>query len=488
MHDEMPEAAPDENGMPSAAPFLRGDHVELGKELLQAIGGEDYLTKVVFDQGLLYRFVEQYGLWAPTTPDDCSRLIQRFAGRPVRAKRLAPLCLSASDIKGIAKCAHDQASIPSFFTSAPEGISFANGFLEVTAKGAKLKPLHVGNRARVGYWFDYKAHVKLPPLLGKFLADVFRGDADAQEKIDFLQEHAGISLLGRAPKFQRCALMVGGGDCGKSTYADIIMGCFPDDAIAAVTPQVMHKEYERAELAGKLLNYVAEMPEGDIVDGGPLKALTDGSPINARKPYGAVFQFRSRAGQLLNANRLPGTNDQTHGFFRRFVIVEFNRSFTDDPTRDVDMASKIIEAERPAIAAWLVAGAVRLLARGAYVLPASHARGLNQWQLNVDQVRAFLADQTHPIAQGEKGVGATALYARYTAWAEGNGHKPVSSTKLGVRLRELKCGAVHTKTGNRYPLGFGRGEQGEGMVKPQKQQSSPTSLSNIIQLNNIVNR
>ncbi len=446
--------------------FRRGDHVELGRALLEAIGGADPLKTVVFDEGILYRYVAEHGLWAPTTGDDCSRLVQGFAGTPVSSKRMAGVCINATDIKGAVKCAEDQAATrPNFFREAPEGVSFKNGFLEVRGTGTTLKRFSIHNRSRSGYWFPYAENATTPPLFGRFLADVFRGDADADDKIAFLQEHAGVSLLGRAPKFQRCALMVGGGDCGKSTYADIIMGCFPDNSIATVAPQTMHKEYDRATLVGKLLNYVAEMPEGDIVDGGPLKALTDGSPISARQPYGRVFQFKSEAGQLLNANRLPGTNDQTHGFFRRFGIIEFNRSFTDDPSKNVNMAAEIIAAERAAIAAWLIAGAVRLIARGAYNLPASHTAALKQWQMGVDQIRAFLADQTHPLRVKEAAIGATALYDHYARWAIDNGHKALSSSRFGVRLKELKCGSYHTKNGNRYPLALGRGEAGVAEVK-----------------------
>ncbi len=468
-----------EEETPALRVFRRGDHVELGRAMLEAIGGGDPLRTVVFDEGILYRYVAEHGLWAPTTPDDCSRLVQGFAGIPVSSKRMAGVCINSADIKGAIKCGEDQSSRPHFFQEAPEGVSFANGFLEVSGTGASLKRFSIDNRARNGYWFPYEARADCPPMFAKFLSEVFQGDSDAAEKIAFLQEHAGVSLLGRAPKFQRCALMVGGGDCGKSTYADIIMGCFPDDSIASVTPQTMHKEYDRAELVGKLLNYVAEMPEGDIVDGGPLKALTDGSPINARQPYGRVFNFKSRAGQLLNANRLPGTNDQTHGFFRRFGIVEFNRSFTDDPTKNVNLASEIVAAERGAIAAWLIAGAVKLIARGGYELPASHAAALRQWQLGVDQVRCFLSEETHPLRPGEKSTSGKALYAHYTAWALANGHKSVSSTKLGVRLRELKYGSIHTKTGARYALALGRGDGGDGPVTPNP---SPVTKGKVIDI------
>ncbi len=493
MHEEaedVQEEAEQDVQEEAGRSFRRGDHVELAHALLKAIGGDEPQKTVCFDEGILYRYLHVHGLWAPTSEDDCSRIIQTFAGFRVAARRGQPLCISASDIKGVIKCAQDQASArPGYFDDAPEGVSFSNGFVRVEAGGARLDRLTIENRARVGYVFPYTPNAETP-LFSQFLADLFRGDVDANEKIAFLQEHAGISLLGRAPGFQVAALMVGGGDCGKSTFADIVMKCFPEKSIGSVTPQVMHKEYDRAGLVGKSLNYVAEMPEGDIVDGGPLKAIVVGDPISARQPFGRTFQFRSKAGQLLNANRLPGTNDQTHGFFRRFGIVEFNRSFTNDPTRDVNMANKIVEAERPQVASWLIAGAVRLLARGAYVLPASHAAAMRQWQMNVDQVRAFLADQTHPCAPGEKGTGASMLYARYTAWAEGNGHKPVSSTKLGVRLRELRYGSVHTKAGNRYPIAFGRapsggpgGDAGEGLVKGDP---SPGIIDNLRQIRGVV--
>ena len=64
--------------------------------------------------------------------------------------------------------------------------------------------------------------------------------------------------------------------------------------------------------------------------------------------------------------------DRTDGFWRRFVILTFNRSFKGDPNRDPNIAESILAAERPAIVSWFIDGAVRLLKARGYTIPPSH--------------------------------------------------------------------------------------------------------------------
>jgi putative DNA primase/helicase len=163
--------------------------------------------------------------------------------------------------------------------------------------------------------------------------------------------------------------------------------------------------------------------------------------------------FRPIAGHYFAANKLPGTQDQTEGFWRRFVVLTFNRSFTGDPTRDPNVHTRILAAELPAIVSWLVAGAVRLLRQGDYTIPASHAKAIAAWRKDADQVALFLIAETRPLRDDETehmGLLAAELYSSYVEWARRNGHRPVASNTFGARLRGLGRAAKRTKAGMRY--------------------------------------
>ena len=171
--------------------------------------------------------------------------------------------------------------------------------------------------------------------------------------------------------------------------------------------------------------------------------------------------FRPRAGHYFAANRLPGTNDQTDGFWRRFIVLKFNRSFKGDPGRDPAVSSKLL-AERPAIVCWLIDGAKGLIDAREYTIPNSHEAALSEWRRNADHIALFVESETRPVLADESttaGVSATQLYTTYRAWAQANGHRAEASNKFGVRMRELGFGARHTRHGNRYPVTLGQSEE-----------------------------
>jgi phage/plasmid-associated DNA primase len=116
--------------------------------------------------------------------------------------------------------------------------------------------------------------------------------------------------------------------------------------------------------------------------------------------------------------------DQTHGFWRRFLIVRFNRCFAGDAARDPNIAEKILSAERPGVVSWMLEGAVRVMARNGYTIPASRNVELALWQGKRDPIAAFVDECTSPAPRGT-GALASALYSACETWAAEKGHETV---------------------------------------------------------------
>jgi putative DNA primase/helicase len=325
------------------------------------------------------------------------------------------------------------------------------------------------HRARTGYPFTYDR--RSPTRFLAFLESVWRDDADKDEKIALVQEFGGACLIGNATTYQRAIVSKGAGANGKGVTTQILVAAMPPESTTAIPPQEMGNEYRRAMLAGKRLNVVNELPEADIIDSEAFKAVVAGDPIVGRHIRQPPFTFQPVAGHFFAANRLPGTNDLTHGFWRRLVVLEFNRSFTTDPARNPHLAREIIDTELPAIVSWLLEGAVRLMREREYTVPASHSQAVAEWRRNADQVAQFVEERTRPLGAGEAlGEGASDLYAAYRQWAIQNGHRPVAANKFGSRMSDLGRPSEHTKHGNRYPLVV---KQGEGLVKDFSSSASP---------------
>ena len=78
--------------------------------------------------------------------------------------------------------------------------------------------------------------------------------------------------------FQKVIILKGKGNDGKSTLARIIIAAMPKGSVTSIAPQAFDREFSRAELVSSLLNVVSELPEGDLLDSGPAKAVTVGDP------------------------------------------------------------------------------------------------------------------------------------------------------------------------------------------------------------------
>jgi putative DNA primase/helicase len=207
-------------------------------------------------------------------------------------------------------------------------------------------------------------------------------------------------------------------------------------------------------LAGKRLNVVSELPEADILQAESFKAVVSGDSMTGRHIRQAPFTFRPVAGHIFAGNRLPGTNDQTHGFWRRILVAQFNRIFAV-PEQDPKLAERLVEAELPSIVSWFLAGAARVLAQGSYTIPASSSAAVEKWKRHADQVRAFVSEWTAVLpldAPTSEWIISADLYRAYRTWATENGHRVVAVNTFGQRMEQIGLPARHSDVGSRYPV------------------------------------
>lgn len=435
----------------AAVQFERGDHVEVASRALDRLRAEAPST---YADGHFYQYGER-GTFETVPQSRLSTIVQGFAGQLVFSeKKPKPLKLRAQDVQGAIRLAADQAADPEFFEAAKPGIAFRDCFVEVTAKGITHRPHSPEHRARFAH--DFLFAREHPELWLCFLEDVFQpdGEEDRAAKMALLQEYLGVCMLGLATKYQRAIVALGDGANGKGVFSSVAERCMPPGSVCAIPPQDVGQEYRRAMLAGKLLNIVSELPEADILDSESWKAIVAGDTTTGREIRKEPFTFRPIAGHIYSANRLPGTTDQTHGFWRRLIVVRFGRVFAEreqDPT----LADRIVETERPAIVSWALAGAQRVLARGHYTVPPSSAAAMDAWRASSDQVRAFVDERCERLpldSHPTHGHPAAALYRVFRQWATDNGHRPMASNKFAERMRLLGLEAHKTRAGKYHPV------------------------------------
>lgn len=433
--------------------FVRGDEVELAEAHLAKLG-----PNMVCSEGRTYRFNGKF--WRALSDARQLGAISGFAGTPVgTGPNPAPLKVSAQMCEGALKIARALLIQEDFFESAARGCGFQNGFVAVDASGPKLEPHTPDNRNRWAYPFDFDPAAACPRWTD-FLATVWEGDADRDEKIAAAQEFVGAALVGLAPRFKTAITAYGESDSGKSTFLDIVQAIFPKGSICTIALSLLQNEYRRAKLAGKLLNVVGEVQSSELLESEAFKAIVAGDLVEGRHIREAPIEFRPIAGHLFAANTLPRVADRSEAVWRRWIVLTFNRRFErqpsgGQPTAKNDLAEEVLATDIPGILAWAMHGLARLLANKAYTIPKSSREVLVAWRKDSNPVELFV-DEEVLFVPAASTLGKL-FYGRYTAWCSESGHKyPLAHPNFSKELLKVVRRRVGTndvtKTVNGYTV------------------------------------
>ena len=432
--------------------FMLGSEVEFADAVCEELESKE---KMVFDREKLWRYAPEKGVWQEMKPVMVYNTMARFDGEPVVIGREAdgtprtrPLKVSNRLTEDVCKLVWKRRTHTGFFDNSAHGVAFENGFMRVADGKVGIEPFSPDHRGLHGLPFVYEKG-KVPKMFVGMLQGCFRDDPDCIEKVELVRQFIGVCLLGMATRYQKGMMLVGDGANGKSTFQAVVSALFKGEGmVTAVPPQEMEQEYRRAMLSKSLLNVVNELPEADILSSEAVKAMISGDLVVGRYIRQAPFEFKPRAGHLFSANNLPGVRDMSRGFWRRWLVVEFNREF-QEREQDRFLAARIIRDELSMIASWAMDGAESVIQSGKYVEVRSSEDAVNQWRMQADQVAMFMEQKTD-LASEKDWTPAEKFYVSYCQWAKVNNHYALSATKFGKRLHVLGVNKKRNKNGISY--------------------------------------
>lgn len=294
----------------------------------------------------------------------------------------------------------------------------------------------------------YDASAKCPQFLD-FLAQIFKGDSDGADKALIVMEMIGYSLLTTC-QYEKFILLIGGGANGKTVLLKVVESLAGPDMVAAVQPGQLDNKFQRAHLAGKLVNIVTEIAEGAEIADAQLKAIVSGELTTAEHKHRAPFDFHPFATCWFATNHMPHTRDFSEAMFRRAIIVTFNNRF-DGTNCDPNLIDKL-RSELPGILA-LALGAVRgVILRGRFTEVASSNAAKREWALNCDQAAQYFEERCERRAGAQ--IGSTAMYQDYRDWATEQGVNRVLTQKNLIQRLVTRYGlTLHRDMTHRYLAG-----------------------------------
>lgn len=278
------------------------------------------------------------------------------------------LCLRYLGTEGTQQRVNDAAFQARILSTIPHGrqVNDRDGWVCVRNGMLNLHDLKLEQHAQ-DYYATYELGVEFDPDSGRKCARWLRYlDMNIQtpKAIAQLQEFFGYCLT-RDTRFQKCLLLLGPGEDGKSIALSILREMVGPQNCAAVTFRDLEDQFHRATLYNKLLNISTELGS-DALESQYFKAIVSGDPINAAFKHQDAFEFKPFCKLAYATNKLPKVLDNSHGYFRRLLPIGFKRQFFEgDPDRDPDLEGKLKE-ELSEIFQWSLVGLHRLVRQGRF--------------------------------------------------------------------------------------------------------------------------
>lgn len=312
-----------------------------------------------------------------------------------------------------------------------------NGVIDLkTGDLLKGRPdLHITRRAPVSYT---RGHTNA--RWDKFLDDATQGDKELQ---DWLQRAAGYTITG-SNMYDLMFLVYGPPGSGKNTFVEALVKClgtqqyaWPLDSTILAQGDGMSSGadlYHWAELRGRRMVWVDELPESERLKENAVKKLTGSSEISARSPGEKPFSFESHAKLWVSTNNRPIITDDA--MWRRIRPIPFEYKPTEP---DPGLKDYIFDPEGalPAVLSWAVEGAIKILnskSRDALGWCTAVSNAADMYRKNEDRLGIFLEEETEEV-MGER-VPLKTLYYVYREWAMDRGEKPMTQIAFTRKLSE----------------------------------------------------
>ena len=237
------------------------------------------------------------------------------------------------------------------FNRNPYLVNVRNGLLDI--RDMSFKEHTPSYLSTVQLNVEYNPQVDCPQFK-KFLNEVL----DCK-LIPLVQEIVGY-LLTTNTASQKAFVFWGPARTGKSTLLWVVEYLLLGKKNVSNIPwQEIGDKFKTAELLGKLANVFSDLPSKSIDDTGIFKVVTGEDYLMAEKKNKNPFKFKPFARLVFSCNELPRNYvDRTEGFYRRLIIVPFNRQIEKSK---IDKALKYkFQREKEGILNWALEGLKRL--------------------------------------------------------------------------------------------------------------------------------
>lgn len=330
------------------------------------------------------------------------------------------------------------------FDADPWKLNVQNGTVDL--KTGELLPHDPDDVISKVCRFDYDDGASAP------LFDGFLREVQPEEEIrSYLQRAFGVALVG-AVLDRVLFVLFGDGANGKSVLAEVTSKALGDYARPGPKSLLVRDgrntphPTDVASCAGSRLVVVHETDKGATFDASKVKLLTGGDELTARFMRGDFFCFEPTHTLCMLSNYKPRADATDKALWDRVQLVPFDVVIPKE-RQDMELASKIIEAEGAGILRWLVEGCRKWQQSGLQP-PEKVTRQTAEYRASEDVIGRFIEERCTEMTDLK--TQAAALYAAFKTWAMAQGEHPPRSNEFFAELQARGFQRIKTKSGKFY--------------------------------------
>lgn len=318
------------------------------------------------------------------------------------------------------------------FTNVEGKINFRNGVYDI--KEDKFYDHSPDFGFTYSLDFDFNADARCPRW-NAFLNEVL-DDADTVQLVMEFIAHAAGSIPNS--EFQKVLLCIGEGANGKSVLLNTVRNIFGKTNCSYVKLKDMTNPLSLYSTMHKLVNLgIDENPKALIEDSSIFKQFVAGETLECRQLYQQMTTFTPTAKMMMAINKLPKTTDFSSGFFRRFLIVNFGKSF--EGKENFKLESELY-AEKAGIWNEIISSYRTLVKRGCFKIPESVNKSVSIFKREADIVSQFVDDHIEfsetDLPTGSQ-VTKEQVYREFCMYSEFRGYSQLSLIEFCKRLKTV---------------------------------------------------
>jgi putative DNA primase/helicase len=311
------------------------------------------------------------------------------------------------------------------FDSNPDILNLQNGFLNI--KTGQFTEHSSSNLSLTQLPEVYNPEAKCPNIL-KFLGEVLQ-PRDVFTALQII----GYCIY-KSAKYEKAIMLYGrSGDNGKGTFIRLIESFVGLDNTSHVSLQDLGDKFASADLYGKMVNTCGDISADKLSRSGLFKMLVSGDSIRAQRKYGQPFNFRNYAKLIFSANQIPDTEDRTFAFYKRWILLNFEKVFREN--KDTNLIDKLTTPEELSGLLNLALRALNQLQKDEGFMDISIEETMKQYNKNTDTTTTFLEERCIlDPGNPEYNTLTTNVYNEYLIHCKEKNERPLEANAFGARL------------------------------------------------------